>query len=130
MKHLKPVLIFLYVTVIVVMAAATIVEKYKGTAHVGEYWYGSWWFSVLWALLAAAAIAWFVKRRVRKVFSVVLHLSFIVILAGALLTHLTSRQGMLHLRKGESANTYLVQEGKGIKMHSLPFRIALQDFEV
>ena len=45
MKHLKPVLIFLYVTVIVVMAAATIVEKYKGTAHVGEYWYGSWWFS-------------------------------------------------------------------------------------
>jgi hypothetical protein len=61
MKHLKPVLIFLYVTVIVVMAAATIVEKYKGTAHVGEYWYGSWWFSVLWALLAAAAIAWFAR---------------------------------------------------------------------
>ena len=130
MKHLKTILIFLYVAVIVVMAAATIVEKYKGTAYVGEYWYGSWWFSVLWALLAAAAIVWFLKQRVRKVFAVVLHLSFIVILAGALLTHLTSRQGMLHLRKGESTNTYLVQEGKGIKMHSLPFRIALKDFEV
>ena len=90
MKHLKPVLIFLYVTVIVVMAAATIVERHKGTAHVGEYWYGSWWFSVLWALLAAAGIAWFVKRRVRKVFAVVLHLSFIVILAGALLTQRSS----------------------------------------
>ena len=130
MKHLKTILIFLYVAVIVMMAAATIVEKYKGTAYVGEYWYGSWWFSVLWALLAAAAIVWFLKQRVRKVFAVVLHLSFIAILAGALLTHLTSRQGMLHLRKGESTNTYLVQEGKGIKMHSLPFRIALKDFEV
>lgn len=124
MKHLKTILIFLYVAVIVVMAAATIVEKYKGTAHVGEYWYGSWWFSVLWALLAAAAIAWFVKRRVRKVFAVVLHLSFIVILAGALLTHLTARRGMIHLRKGESTNTYLVQEGKGNQdaLPALPHR--------
>ena len=130
MKHLKTILIFLYVAVIVVMAAATIVDKYKGTAYVGEFWYGSWWFSVLWALLATTAIVWFLKQRVRKVFAVVLHLSFIAILAGALLTHLTSRQGMLHLRKGESTNTYLVQEGKGIKMHSLPFRIALKDFEV
>ena len=130
MKHLKPVLIFLYVTVIVVMAAATIVERHKGTAHVGEYWYGSWWFSVLWALLAAAAIAWFVKRRVRKVFAVVLHLSFIVILAGALLTHLTARRGMIHLRKGETINYYLAQEGNNIKTRALPFRIALKDFEV
>lgn len=130
MKHLKSVLVLLYVMVIIVMATATIIEKYKGTAYVGEYWYGSWWFSVLWALLAAAGITWFVKRRVRKVFAVVLHLSFIVILAGALLTHLTARQGMLHLRKGESTNSYLVQEGNNIKMHALPFRIVLKDFEV
>ena len=83
MKHLKTILLFLYVAVILVMAAATIVEKYNGTAYVGEYWYGSWWFSVLWALLAAVGIVWFLKQRVRKVFVVVLHLSFIVILAGS-----------------------------------------------
>ena len=130
MKHLKTILLFLYVAVILVMAAATIVEKYNGTAYVGEYWYGSWWFSVLWALLAAVGIVWFLKQRVRKVFVVVLHLSFIVILAGALLTHLTSRKGMLHLRKGESTNYYLVQKGEDIKKHALPFRIALMDFEV
>ena len=69
--------------------------------------------------MAAAAIAWFVKRRVRKVFAVVLHLSFIVILAGALLTHLTARRGMIHLHKGETINYYLEQEGNDIKTRVL-----------
>jgi len=127
---LKKSLFALYMVVIAVMAVATIVEKYKGTAHVGEYWYGSWWFSALWALLTALAIVYFIRQRVRKFYAVVLHLSFVVILAGALLTHLTARQGVLHLRKGSTTDKYLVQKGNDIREHSLPFCISLKDFEV
>ena len=127
---LKKILIMLYVVVMAVMAVATIVEKYQGTTHVAEWWYGAWWFSALWALLAAVAIVYFVKQRVRRLFVVVLHLSFIVILVGALLTHLTARQGMLHLRKGETIDRYYVQQGNDIRQRDLPFRIALLDFEV
>ena len=120
----------LYVVVIVVMAVATIVEKYKGTAYVSEYWYGAWWFVVLWALLTAAAIVYFVRSKVKKAFVVTLHLAFVVILAGALLTHLTAQRGVLHLRKGETAKTFLVQKGDDLQERPLPFAISLMDFRV
>ena len=100
---LKRITIILYIVVIAVMAIATIVEKYYGTEFVHEGIYGAWWFSLLWGVLTAAAIAYFIKRRVRRWTVVLLHLSFVVILAGALLTHLTATQGTLHLRKGEPA---------------------------
>ena len=97
---MKRALIILYMVVVVVMAATTIVEKYQGTVFVSEHVYGAWWFSLLWAVLAAVAVAWFLRRKVRRLSTVVLHLSFIIILAGALITHLTGRQGIVHLRTG------------------------------
>ena len=99
---LKKLLITLYIVVVVVMAATTIIEKYYGTAHVQTYYYGSWWFTLVWALLTAVAITWFIRRKVRRWPVVLLHLSFVVILAGALLTHLFSTQGYIHLRIGET----------------------------
>ncbi len=130
---MKKVLCLLYVVVIVVMAVTTIVEKYQGTQHVATYWYGSWWFSALWALLTAVAIAYFLKRRVRRLSAVVLHLSFVVILLGALLTHLTARQGIIHLRLGETTDTYMQGSGDtthGMKVEKLPFSIRLTAFEI
>ena len=117
----------LYIVVVAVMAAATIVEKYEGTPFVSDHIYGAWWFSLLWALLAAAGISWFLKRRVRQFTTVMLHLSFVVILLGALLTHLTARHGAIHLRQGQTVSTYLTEEQQE---HALPFSIRLDRFDI
>ena len=124
---MKKTVIALYIVVVVVMAAATIVEKYQGTTYVADTIYGSWWFSALWALLTAAAVFYFIHRRVRRPSVVALHLSFVVILAGALLTHLTARQGAIHLRTGETTGHYQTPD---LQVHTLPFTISLQHFEV
>ena len=128
--RMKRLLAFLYIAVVVCMAAATIVEKYQGTAYVSQHVYGAWWFSALWALLTAVAVAYFIQRKVRRAFAVLLHLSFVVILAGALLTHLTGRQGMIHLRIGEQTQQFLMAGGVNGMAHQLPFSVSLDTFEV
>ena len=124
---MKKILIALYIVVVVVMAAATMIEKHHGTTYVADNIYGAWWFSALWALLTSVAIFHFIKRRVRRPSVIVLHLSFCVILAGALLTHLTAQRGIVLLRKGQVTTHYLTQD---LKEHKLPFSITLQQFEI
>lgn len=116
---IKRIVSTLYIVVIAVMAIATIIEKYQGTQFVSENIYGSWWFSALWAVLTAFAIVYFLKRKVRRWSTIALHLSFVLILAGALLTHLTASQGTLHLRQGEVT-----------KDKALPFSIRLDRFNI
>lgn len=128
---LKKVLFILYVVVLIVMAIATFVEPTKGTDYVSAHFYGSWWFIMLWVALAAAAIIYFIKRRVRRVSLVALHVSFVIILLGAMLTHLLSRQGTIHLRIGETSHTYIVSDkAAGDVQHSLPFEMTLNSFDI
>ena len=124
---MKKTVIALYCVVVAVLAAATIVEKYQGTDYVSDNIYGAWWFSALWALLAATAVFYFIKRRVRRASTVALHLSFVIILAGALLTHLTARRGVVHLRQGQECNYYLTPDEQE---HALPFTVCLKRFQV
>jgi ABC-type transport system involved in cytochrome c biogenesis permease subunit len=112
------------------MGSFTIIEKYRGTSYVSEHLYGSWWFAALWALLTAFAIAYFLRRRVRRLFVVLLHLSFVIILIGALLTHLTATKGVVQLRQGQAVNRYLVLDGNDMKEVALPFSITLDSFVV
>lgn len=120
----------LYVLIIICMGAATFVEKSRGTQFTSENIYGAWWFTALWAVLTAFAAVHFVRRRMRRASTVLLHLSFVIILAGALLTHLTATRGMVHLRQGETVGTYLVQDGDDVSERQLPFGIRLDRFEV
>ena len=124
---MKRIVIVFYIVVVAVLAAATIVEKYLGTDYVGEHIFGAWWFSVLWAVLTAVATFYFIKRKVRRASVVVLHLSFVIILAGALLTHLTAVRGVVPLRKGIATNEYLTRD---MYLHKLPFTICLENFEI
>ena len=101
---LKKILVILYLVVVVVMAAATFAEHLYGMNF-----YAEWWFTALWALLAAVAVVYFLSRRIRRLSVVVLHFSFLVILLGALLTHLTASQGILHLRPNETATAPCVR---------------------
>lgn len=128
---IKKALFFLYLAIMFCMAIATVMEKYKGSDFVASNIYGSWWFSCLWAALALAGIIYFIKRKVRRPSTVLLHLSFIVILLGALLTHLFAEQGMIRLRQGETVTSYYVQHGeKEIETKELPFAIELNSFEI
>lgn len=113
------------------MAAATFVEKFRGTEFVHASVYGSWWFVGLWAVLALLAVAYFVGRRVRRASVVLLHLSFAVILIGALLTHVTSWQGAVRLRVGETVSTYYENvPGGNVVERKLPFELRLESFDV
>ena len=126
----KKIIFILYILVFVCMAAATIVEKSQGTDYVHAHYYGAWWFILIWAVLAALGAFYIIKRKVKCASTLALHLSFIIILAGALLTHISAKRGMIHLRIGQPTDTYMAQdEEQGMKEEKLPFSLCLQKFE-
>lgn len=129
--NVKKVLFLLYSLVVVLMGVATFVEHSKGTEYVSVNIYGSWWFCLLWALLAVVAICYFLKSKVKNIGVVLLHLSFIVILAGAFLTYVFADKGFVHLRLDKTTDEYLVDKGGGnIVTMSLPFTLRLDKFDV
>ena len=118
----------LYTLIVACIGFATIIEKYEGTTFVGEHIYGAWWFVALWAVLTVAALAYMVEQRVYKRSAVMLlHLSFVVILAGALTTHLFARRGTVRLRTGVPEIIYV---DKDHKVEHLPFSLTLKEFRI
>lgn len=118
----------LYTLLVVCMGFSTIVEKFCGKTYVSEIIYGSWWFAALWGLTAIVSMLYLVRKKVYRRFAVMmLHTAFIVILIGAMTTHVTSREGTLHIRKGEAALAFTDNHGATC---SLPFAICLKDFEM
>ena len=59
--------------------------------------------------------------------ALVLHLSLALILAGALVTSFSARKGMLHVREGESVETFETKDGTVLE---LPFSVELEGFDV
>lgn len=126
--NLKKIIIPLYTLLIVCMGAATIVEKMHGKDYAGDLIYGSWWFITLWGLLAIVSLAFLVRMKVhRKVAVFLLHLSFVVMLTGALITHLTSQEGSVHLRMDKDVQTFIDNDGQ---VRYLPFTMRLEDFSI
>ena len=127
----KKIIFTLYILVLISMAVATIVEKSQGTDYVHAHYYGVWWFILMWAVIAALGAFYIIKRKVKRASTLALHLSFIIILAGALLTHISAKRGMIHLRIGQPTDSYLMadEDGEGMKEEKLPFSLCLQNFE-
>lgn len=126
----KKIIFILYILALVCMATATIVEKSQGTDYVHAHYYGAWWFILIWAAMTALGVFYIIKRKVKRASTLALHLSFIIILAGALITHISAKRGMIHLRIGQPTNTYMAQDGEqGMKEEILPFSLCLQNFE-
>lgn len=123
----------LLLAVAAVIAIATVVEKNYGTEYALRQVYGAWWFIALWALVAIAACVLMWKRKMWRNWPVMLlHAAFLVILAGALTTHLTSHRGMTHLREGETTRSYWVKDEHGAYTVSekMPFYLALREFTI
>lgn len=108
MKQLKKAILILTVVIIAVMAAATCVESIKGAAYASSHVYGTWWFVLLWTALACTGAVYIMRSGLwRRMPVFMLHVSFLVILAGALTTWLTSERGTVHLRMGEPSSVFM-----------------------
>ena len=87
--------------VIIMMVAATVVEKLHGTDFALRHFCYSPIFIVLWAVLAVFGMVYLVSRGGNKrLFTFLMHVSFVLILAGALVTHLTGISGGISLSEG------------------------------
>ena len=111
-----------YIAMMGVLALATLSEKIWGTEWTSSYVYQSWWFTLLWAHIAGFSLFNLLtnKAMLRNLSALMLHLGFIVILAGAYATRTTGKQGLIHLRIGEETQSSI----------ALPFRIELEKFDI
>lgn len=91
--------------------------------------YGSLWFKLLWAVLVVSAgIVMWERRLWRKPLLFVMHLSFVVILLGALLTSLSAKRGVMHLRQGIPTDRFLCDGSQ--EPARLPCLVRLDTFRI
>ena len=115
------------------MSIATFAEKYYGTTFALKYFYHSKMIFALLLLMIVNLIlciskkSFFKNRRWGLLLS---HYSFIIILIGALVTHIFGEEGYIHLREGESSDKYMLKSKDGEKLANLPFDIKLIKFEL
>ena len=130
MSHnLKRLLIAVYICLVCLLAIATFLEQACGTDFVEKYIYHTFWFCCLWGILAALAVMALIRRQLWKHLpTLLLHGSFLVILAGSMLTFVSSRKGYVHLTVGNKVGSFVEQEsGRRI---DLPFTLLLDSFRV
>ena len=114
--------------VIIMMAAATITEKLYGIPKAFSLVYHSPVFIALWGVAAVSGILLLINRgTIRKPPTFTLHVSFVLILAGALITMLTGKSGMIHLRQGVATAVWSSDEGA---RQQLPFTLTLNEFSI
>ena len=128
---IKRIIACLYITLIVCMAMATFIENVKGTDYATTAVYGSWWFSLLWALLAIWGLIYFhhALGKDKKFALRTMHYALVVILTGAFITHLSSKSGRLHLHFGDTMTMYESNEKNGAPVE-LGFSIRLDTFNI
>ncbi|MFI3283160.1 MAG: cytochrome c biogenesis protein CcsA [Rikenellaceae bacterium] len=115
----------------IVLAVATFVENEYSTQVAKDVVYHALWFILFQFLMVVNLFAVLLKGGYFKsqrwgVF--ITHGAFIVILIGALVTHITGQEGMLHVREGEKNSTMVVHSGDVQKIINLPFTVELIDF--
>ena len=113
---------------ILMMMAATFVEKISGTPVAFRWVYHNPVFLILWAVAAVGGLVFLFQRGVhRKLFTMGIHVGLVVILAGALVTYLSGTSGSIHLREGETSEVFELEDGTTA---TLPFGIGLDRFVI
>jgi ABC-type transport system involved in cytochrome c biogenesis, permease component len=118
--------------IIVILAGATIVEKFYGSGIAYEKIYGAWWIILVWMFLIITSLTYIIgkwqARPPMNRIAFLFHISFVIILLGAFVTYLTAERGYVHIRQGEIANYYTSEEDS-VK-RSLPFHVKLVLFDI
>ena len=128
MKTLKRISFGSLILMLAVLATATIVEKVHGTSVAREWFYDNIAFVALWAVIAITGLAYILTRKMWKRLSVgLLHLSLLVILAGAGITWFTAVKGKMQAPQGQPVNAFTTADGT---QHTLPFVLTLQSFDI
>jgi len=114
---------------IVCLAVATIIENRLGSGFVMQHLYGTWWFMALWSIVMGFSFFVMVQQKVyRQKAAFGLHLSFVVVLLGGLLTAATSVQGYIHLREGVQETQFVDKTSNSLR--ELPFSMTITRFQV
>lgn len=115
------------------MAVATFVESKHGTLVARHWVYNNWPFYLLQLLLVINFVGIAARQhlvRQKKWATLVFHYAFAVILLGAFVTHLTGREGIMHIREGESSDVLLDLSNPVETLETLPFSVELKDFRL
>ncbi len=92
--------------------------------------YRSWWFTSLLVILSLNILACTLTRfppRRKSIGTVTVHLSVIVILAGATIGAIFGNKGFMKIYEGESQDTFYMRDDKPVK---LGFTVHLDDFNI
>lgn len=113
---------------LVILATATVVEKINGTPTARAWFYDNIAFVALWAAIAVSGMCYLLLRKMWKRPSVLLlHLSLLVILAGAGITWFTALHGKMQAITGQAINVFKTSDGE---QHTLPFTVTLESFDI
>ncbi|MFN7951684.1 MAG: cytochrome c biogenesis protein CcsA [bacterium] len=127
--------VLLLVSLLLGLAAGTILESARGTETAGRLVYYAWWFLALEAIFAVnvlASIATLFPWGNQRVGFLTTHGALLVILIGSALTYFFKSEGRVFLWEGESANEIASYDDQGnvLARATLPFTVTLEDFRV
>ena len=119
MNNLKTASLTAYVIVTFALAVTTFLSPAV---------YGSAWFVAMWAVFAALLVTVITATRMwRSAPRFLLHISFLAILGGGLLSFLTGEKGSVRIDRGETVESFMSEDGKRLP---LPCPVTLDNFEV
>ncbi|MBR1480788.1 MAG: cytochrome c biogenesis protein CcsA [Paludibacteraceae bacterium] len=129
MNRLRPIAFSLMGVIILLLIAGSVVEQLCGTTAAIRYVYAAPWTIVLWFGAALSGMTLLLRTQWRQWGTILLHMAFVVILGGALVTHLWGVQGAVELRPGQPVRTFTDKE-HDYRTLSFPFTLTLSDFDV
>ena len=128
----KTTLILLLVYALM-MAVGTFIEESVNTTAAKVIIYYSPSFIAVQLLLIVNFIFALIKKRFiqdKRWGMIILHMALVVILIGAMVTHIWGKEGTVHIREGESNDTMVIHTSKGVFEEKLPFTLELLEFNL
>ena len=103
----------LFIIFAVAMGLGTFIESWYSTATARVWVYNAWWFEAIMVFFVVNFSGNIFRYRLykrEKWPTLLLHLSFILILVGAFVTRYISYEGMMPIREGEASNFFLSEK--------------------
>lgn len=131
--------LFLMFIIAIFCAFATFFESFKGSEFASKYFYGAWYFHLLLFWLVCCVIYCIYKYKLFSNLSLFLiHISFVFIFIGAVLTHFFGFEGIIHLRQSNSASSILstktklkiIQNDNEISSDDIKSKLSLNDISI